>query len=112
MAIRQTIIRDNDILFLDFGPIVNGWNQTSVAPMCWVTTPETETATWDAEAWREANRWYAEQELTGATCFHYLTKLAKKYGWEWGGEIGGTLSGNIRTNNPMTNRPRPGHTPG
>ncbi len=49
----------------------------------------------DAEAaWQEANQWYAEQKsLTGAEFYHYLTRLAKKYGWTWAGEIGGHIVG-------------------
>lgn len=89
------IIQDNDILFLDFGPIVNGWESDLGRTYVLGNDPLKLKLQQDAEAaWQEANRWYAAQEeLTGAACFHYLKQLAKKYGWEWGGEIGGHIVG-------------------
>jgi Xaa-Pro aminopeptidase len=95
------IIQEDDILFLDFGPIFEGWEadlgRTYVIgndPLKWKLKGDVEAA------WQEANAWYAGQRslagaacLTGAACFSYVAGLARRYGWEFGGEIAGHIVG-------------------
>jgi Xaa-Pro aminopeptidase len=89
------IIQKDDILFLDFGPIVEGWEadlgRTYVIgndPIKWELKRSVEAA------WQEAKAWYDQQtSLTGAAYFSYVTELAKRYGWEFGGEIAGHIVG-------------------
>lgn len=96
------IIQSGDILFLDFGPIFNGWEADLGRTYVLGSDPLKLKLKKDVEdAWLEANRWYSEQkELTGAACFNYLVDLAKKYGWEWGGEIGGHIVGRFPHEQP------------
>jgi Xaa-Pro aminopeptidase len=89
------IIQKDDILFLDFGPIFEGWEadlgRTYVIgndPLKWKLKRDVEAA------WHEAKDWYDQQtSLTGAAYFSYVTELAKRYGWEFGGEIAGHIVG-------------------
>lgn len=96
------VIQDGDILFLDFGPIVNGYEADLGRTYVIGNDPLKLKLKQDAEnAWHEADRWYAtQQNLTGADCFYYLTGLAKKYGWEWGGDIGGHIVGRFPHEQP------------
>jgi Xaa-Pro aminopeptidase len=89
------VIQQDDILFLDFGPVFEGWEadlgRTYVIgndPLKWKLKRDVEAA------WQEARAWYAQQAgLTGAAYFNYVTELAKRYGWEFGGEIAGHIVG-------------------
>lgn len=96
------IIQDDDILFLDFGPIYNGWEADLGRTYVIGNDPLKLKLKKDVEdAWQEANEWYARQtDLTGAAYFHYLTELAKKYGWEFGGDIGGHIVGRFPHEQP------------
>jgi Xaa-Pro aminopeptidase len=89
------VIQNDDILFLDFGPIYNGWEADLGRTYVMGSDPLKLKLKKDVEdAWYEANAWYSRQtDLTGAACFHYLTELAKSYGWEFGGDIGGHIVG-------------------
>jgi len=120
------IIQEDDILFLDFGPVFEGWEadfgRTYVIgsdPLKWKLKRDVEAA------WLDANAWYAEQRsvagaagltgaaglssaagfkggvgLTGAACFDYVAGLAKRYGWEFGGEIAGHIVGRFPHEQP------------
>jgi Xaa-Pro aminopeptidase len=95
------IIQEDDILFLDFGPVFEGWEadlgRTYVIgndPLKWKLKADVEAA------WQEVNAWYGRQRslagtasLTGAACFSYVAGVAKRYGWEFGGEIAGHIVG-------------------
>lgn len=96
------IIRENDIVFLDFGPVFNGWEADLGRTYVLGNDHLKLKLKKDTEdAWHEANDWYAKQEeLTGAVFYQYLTGLAKKYGWEWGGEIGGHIVGRFPHEQP------------
>jgi Xaa-Pro aminopeptidase len=91
------VIQKDDILFLDFGPIFEGWEadlgRTYVIgndPVKWKLKRDVEAA------WQEANAWRLQQtSLTGAAYFDYATQLAKRYGWEFEGEIAGHIVGHF-----------------
>jgi Xaa-Pro aminopeptidase len=89
------VIQKDDILFLDFGPIFEGWEADLGKTYVIGNDPLKLKLKKDVEiAWHEAKTWYKEQKsLTGAAYFKYLTELAKNYGWEFGGEIGGHIVG-------------------
>lgn len=93
----DVIIQKDDIVILDFGPIVDGWEADLGRTYVIGNDPLKLKLKKDIEAaWQEANAWYAEQNsLTGASYFNYLTELAKKYGWEYAGEIGGHIVGHF-----------------
>lgn len=89
------IIQKDDILFIDFAPIVDGWEADLGRTYVLGNNPLKLKLKKDVdEAWQVANTWYSKQtKLTGAEFFNYLTALAKQYGWEFGGEIGGHIVG-------------------
>lgn len=91
------IIEKDDILFLDFGPIFQGWEADLGRTYVIGNDPLKLKLKGDVEtAWQEARNWYMQQAaLTGAACFRYVTELAKRYGWEFGGEIGGHIVGSF-----------------
>src|SRR6186713_498230 len=87
------IIQKDDILFLDFGPIVEGWEADLGRTYVIGNDPLKLRLKRDVElAWHEAQAWHAQQtSLTGAASFTYVTDLAKRYGYEFGGEIAGHI---------------------
>jgi Xaa-Pro aminopeptidase len=89
------VIQKDDILFLDFGPIFEGWEADLGRTYVLGNDPLKLKLKKDVEvAWREAKAWYAEQSsLTGAEYFKYATELAKRYGWEFTGDIAGHIVG-------------------
>lgn len=91
------VIQKDDILFLDFGPIVGGWEADLGRTYVIGNDPLKLKLKRDVElAWHEAKNWYAEQSsLTGAEYFTYVTELAKRYGWEFEGEIAGHIVGHF-----------------
>ncbi len=95
---EDLIIKDDDILFFDFGPVFEEWEadfgRTYVLGN---DTNKIKLKDDIALAWIEARDYYFlhKLELTGSMYFNYLKTLAPKYGWEWGGPIGGHLIGNF-----------------
>ncbi len=89
------MIQQDDIVFLDFGPIVNGWESDLGRTYVLGNDPLKLKLKKDVEdAWYEAETWYMKQsKLTGAEYYDYACRLAKKYGWEFGGEIAGHIIG-------------------
>lgn len=96
------LIKEDDILFLDFHPVFDGWEadlgRTYVLgndPLKLKIMQAVETA------WHEANTWYFEQtNLTGAEFFNYTTELAKRYGYEFGNAISGHIVGHYPHEQP------------
>ena len=89
------VIQQNDILFLDFGPVVHGWEADLGRTYVLGNDPVKLQLKKDVEAaWHETKAWYLKHEkLTGAQCFNYVTELAKQYGWEFEGAIAGHIVG-------------------
>jgi Xaa-Pro aminopeptidase len=89
------IIQPDDILFLDFGPIVDGYEADLGRTYVIGNDPLKLKMKSDVEAaWHEAKAWYDEQQsLTGAEYYNYIVELSRSYGWEFSGEIGGHIVG-------------------
>ncbi len=89
------VIQKDDIVFLDFGPNFEGWETDLGRTYVLGNNPLKLKMKKDVEAaWHEANAWYAKQtNLTGAEFFNYITDLAKRYGYEFGGDIVGHIIG-------------------
>lgn len=96
------IIREDDMVILDFGPIFRGWEADFGKTYVLGNDPQKIKLKQDVEiAWQEAKGWYDDQDsLTGAEFFTYLTALAVKYGYEYAGEIGGHLVGRFPHEQP------------
>ena len=96
------IIGDDDILFIDFGPIVEGYEadlgRTYVIgndPMKLKLKNEVE------KAWYEIQAWYQKQtSLKASDMFQYVVKKAGEYGWIFAGEIAGHIVGKFPHEQP------------
>lgn len=88
-------ITEDDILFLDLGPVFETWEadfgRTFVLgndPLKWKMKRDI------AEAFAEGKRHFRETpEISSSELFHYACSLAEKFGWEFGGPIAGHLIG-------------------
>jgi Xaa-Pro aminopeptidase len=91
----DVIIQEDDIVILDFGPVFNGWEADLGRTYVIGNSSLKLKLKTDVEAaWQEANAWYAGQRsLTGAAYFDYITALAERFGYEFGGEIAGHIVG-------------------
>jgi Xaa-Pro dipeptidase len=91
------ILREDEILFLDFGPIFEDWEADFGRTYVIGNDPAKHQLKHDIEqAWHEAKDWFAQQTaLTGAEFWQYLNDLALRYGWTYGGQLGGHLIGHF-----------------
>ena len=94
---ENLIIKEDDILFFDFGPVFEDWEAD--VGRTYVLGNDTNKLKLknDVElAWKDARDFYFNNpNLTGAQFYSYVSSLATKYGWEWAGTIGGHLIGNF-----------------
>lgn len=92
---ENLILKDDDILFLDFGPVFEEWEadfgRTYVIGNDFCKNKLRD----DIEsAWLEGKDYFnSKSKITGAQMYAYCNVLAKKYGWEFGGEIAGHIVG-------------------
>ena len=92
------IIKLNDILFFDFGPVFDEWEadlgRTYVvgndARMLKLKN-DVEAAWWEGKEYYEKNK----NNLTGADFYSYTTEMALRFGWEYGNHHCGHLVGNF-----------------
>jgi len=91
------ILREDDILFLDFGPIIEDWEADFGRTYVIGNDPHKHKLKNDIEiAWYEAKDWFHTQtKLTGAEYHQYIIELAKKYGYAYGGQLAGHLIGHF-----------------
>lgn len=91
------IIQPDDILFLDFGPILEDWEADYGRTFVIGNDPVKHELKKDIEtAWYEASDWFHRHtSLTGAAYWNYIVNLAKQYGYEYGGQLGGHLIGHF-----------------
>ena len=89
------IINKNDILFIDLGPIVEGYEADIGRTYVLGNNPQKQKLKKDVEkAWYEIQEWYYRHTtLKASSLFQYAVEKAKKYGWEFGGEIAGHIVG-------------------
>ncbi len=89
------LIKEDDILFIDFGPIIEQWEADLGRTYVIGNNPKKLKLKNDVEtAWHETKEWFdAQTELKASDLFNYSVQKAKDYGWEFGGEIAGHLIG-------------------
>ena len=92
---ENLILKDDDILFLDFGPVFEEWEadfgRTYVIGYDSIKNKLRENI---ESAWLEGKDYFnSKSKITGAKLYAYCNELAKKYGWEFGGEIAGHIVG-------------------
>ncbi len=91
------ILQDDEIIFLDFGPVFEDWEADFGRTFVIGNDPHKHKLKKDIEvAWHEAKEWFLKQtKLTGAEYHHYILELAAKYGWDYGGQLAGHLIGHF-----------------
>ena len=91
------VIQEDDILFLDFGPILEDWEADFGRTYVIGNDPHKHKLKQAIEtAWHEAKVWFHQHtSLTGADYWHYIVDLAKKSGYSYGGQLGGHLIGHF-----------------
>ena len=92
---KNLILLEDDILFIDFGPIFEDWEADFGRTYVIGKDPCKLKLKKDIElAWHKGKTYFENNsDLTGAQLYDYCVKLASDYGWEFGGEIAGHLIG-------------------
>jgi hypothetical protein len=88
-------IEEDDILFVDLGPIVGGYEADIGRTYVVGSNPRKLKLKNDVEkAWYEIQRWYGQQEcLSASALFHFAVGKAREFGWAFGGAIAGHIVG-------------------
>lgn len=89
------MIVDNDIVFLDLGPIFEEWEADFGRTFLLGDDPH-KTAVRDAlpRVWRAGRDYFAgHPDVTGAELFDFVVGVARAEGFEWGSRIAGHLVG-------------------
>ncbi|HMU98123.1 MAG TPA: M24 family metallopeptidase [Chitinophagales bacterium] len=88
-------IQDNDIIFLDFGPIIDNWEADLGRTFVVGNNPKHLKIKNEIEqAWLETKDWVLQQkELKASKLYLFVQEKAKEFGWEFGGSIAGHIIG-------------------
>ncbi len=88
-------IGEDDILFLDLGPVFEEWEADFGRTFVLGSDPLKRKLQQDVgQAFADGKRFFHESpELTGSEFFAHIVSLAEKMGWEFGGGIAGHLIG-------------------
>jgi Xaa-Pro dipeptidase len=89
------IIGDDDIIFLDFGPVFEAWEADFGRTFVIGSDPLKLKLRNDiAKAFADGKEYFRTHlDIKADELFHHAEKLAKDYGWEFGGPIAGHLIG-------------------
>jgi Xaa-Pro dipeptidase len=89
------IVSDDDIVFLDFGPLFEDWEADFGRTLVLGNDPVKHKLCTDiGAALAEGKQYFNSQpDITASGLFRHAEELAKKYGWEYGGEIADHLLG-------------------
>ncbi|WP_124979814.1 M24 family metallopeptidase [Nonlabens xiamenensis] len=90
-------LKQDDIVFLDFGPIFDHWEADFGRTYVLGDDPIKIKLAHDSERlWHEANQYFLKNPtITGAQLYAFCTELAQNNGWEFGGPIAGHLIGSF-----------------
>jgi Xaa-Pro dipeptidase len=91
------IIQEDDILFIDFGPIFDEWEADYGRTYVLGDDKLKLKLVKDISlAWNECKNFFiSRKHITGAELYDYAVKSANNYGWKFGGEIAGHLIGHF-----------------
>jgi Xaa-Pro dipeptidase len=91
------VIKDDDIIFFDFGPVFEDWEADFGRTYVLGTDPVKLRIKNDIEtAWYEGKRYFDSQpEITGSEFYQFITGLASKFGWEFPQPHAGHLIGSF-----------------
>lgn len=96
------MIQEDDILFIDFGPIVNDYEADIGRTYILGNDPFKQKIRSDVErAWYEIQAWVKPQtQLKASDLFLYAEQKAHEYGWSWHGDIAGHIVGKFPHEQP------------
>jgi Xaa-Pro aminopeptidase len=85
----------DDIIFIDLGPIVNGYEADIGRTYVLGNNLLKQKLKADVEkAWYEIQEWYWKQTtIKSSDLFKFCAQKAKQYGWQFGGAIAGHIVG-------------------
>lgn len=89
-------IQDDDILFVDFGPLFDKWEADIGKTYAIGNDARKHKLAADVEnVWNEGRDYYMAHKdtITGAELYAYTEKLAARYGWKFGNTMAGHLIG-------------------
>ncbi|WP_158790747.1 M24 family metallopeptidase [Granulicella sp. L60] len=88
-------IGEDDILFLDLGPVFEQWEADFGRTFVLGSDPLKLKMRQDIKSAFEDGKQYFKDhpDITSRELFHYVESLAARYGWEFGGPIAGHLIG-------------------
>jgi len=89
------IIDKDDILFIDLGPIVDGF-EADIGRTYVLGEDQRKLRLKNdvEEAWYEIQEWYQKQTtLKASELFRYVVEKAEEFGWEFRGDIAGHIVG-------------------
>lgn len=91
------MIEEDDILFLDLGPVFEDWEADFGRTFVLGSDPAKHRLRRDAElAFAQGKKYFEEHpDLTAAELYNYIVQLAAEDGWEFGGSIAGHLIGHF-----------------
>tara|TARA_R110001592_G_C13183107_1_gene751158 strand:- start:2593 stop:3261 length:669 start_codon:yes stop_codon:yes gene_type:complete len=97
------IIQEDDIVILDFGPIINGFEADLGRTYVIGNNPNKVKIKRAVEnAWYETQNWYNKQTvLKSSDLFQYVVEKAAEYGYIFGGEIAGHIIGKFPHEQPI-----------
>jgi Metallopeptidase family M24 len=97
------ILLDDDILFIDYGPITDGYEADIGRTYVIGNNEKKKKLKGDVErAWYETRDWFQKQTAVRASgLFEYVVEKAKEYGWTFGGEIAGHIVGEFPHEQPL-----------
>ncbi|MGB5981792.1 MAG: M24 family metallopeptidase [Nonlabens sp.] len=89
------VVQDDDIVFLDFGPILEQWEADYGRTYVLGADARKQKLAADSERlWHIANDHFKNNpEITGAELYSYCLEIADAAGWKFGGPIAGHLIG-------------------
>jgi Xaa-Pro dipeptidase len=90
-------LRDDEIIFLDFGPIFEDWEADFGRTYVIGDDPLKHQLKNDLEPiWQECKAFFdAQTSLTGAEFYAHVLTISEKYGWEFGGQMAGHIIGHF-----------------
>lgn len=91
------ILQQDDIIFLDFGPVFEDWEADFGRTYVIGNDPYKHKLKHDIEAaWYQVKEWFDHQtKLTAAEFYTHIMTVTEQYGWEYGGQLAGHLIGNF-----------------
>jgi methionyl aminopeptidase len=86
----KVVLRDNDIFFVDIGPIYEGCEGDAGDTFVFGDNPDHHRAKHDARAiWEDVRETWFEQHITGQQLYKYATTLTEERGWKLNMDLSG-----------------------